>query len=113
MDTSMKKHVIRLLALCLALALWGCAAAPAVPSTPPEESAAESSAESTLSEISEEPSFVLSEKVALIDSFMTEEIDRDQKANNVFMDLPYTVNRTTDEKYPDNHCSRQIGRAHV
>lgn len=106
MDTSMKKHVIRLLALCLALALWGCAAAPAVPSTPPEESAAESSAESTLSEISEEPSFVLSEKVALIDSFMTEEIDRGQKANNVFMDLPYTVNRPTDEKYPDNHCSR-------
>ena len=106
MDTSMKKHVIRLLALCLALALWGCAAAPAVPSTAPEESSAAESTPEVSEESSEEDTFVISEKVALIDGFMTDEIDRTQKANNVFMDLPYTVNRPTDSKYPDANGGR-------
>ena len=98
----MKRWTVLLLA---ALLLWSCASPAPETSLPAAESSVPTE-ESSASEESTPEEFVLSEDVALIDSFMTEEIDRTLKVKNVFMDLPYTFNRPASDKYPDTNLEK-------
>ena len=97
----MKRLTAAILAFLMLGALWGCSATTEESSAPSVESVSSEEESSRPEEESVPEEFVLSEDVALIDGYMTEEIDRTLKVKNVFMDHPYTTNRPADDKYPD------------
>ncbi len=97
----MKRLIAAILAFLMLGALWGCSATTEESSAPSAESVSSEEESSRPEEESVPEEFVLSEDVALIDGYMTEEIDRTLKVKNVFMDHPYTLNRPADDKYPD------------
>lgn len=93
----MKKTVAFLLALLTLVSFASCNTV--------EIEGSSSVAEGVSSEVSDKDdgkSFVQSENVEKIQGYLGKEIDRSLKANAVFYELPYTLNRPASESDPDN-----------
>ena len=95
----MKRLIAFLLSVFMLFSFAACSGSET--DTSSDESAATDESEE-LSADSEVSEFVLSEKVALIDSYMEHDIDRSLKVKNLFYKRSYKTSRPAGEKRPEN-----------
>lgn len=86
----MKRIIALLIAVFSVLALVSC------------EGGEETSDSESVAESKAQESFVLSEDVALINGFMSGDIDRSLKVKNLFYRMKYETSRSADSEYLDN-----------
>ena len=95
----MKRITALFLAALLLLSFVACGGGK---TTSTDSTEGDSAATDETSDISEVSEFVLSENVALIDSYMEHDIDRSLKVKNLFYKRSYTPSRAAGEKRPEN-----------